>query len=455
MSSKSGCWIFSRLPSWNGAIHRAWEGMNSVIWSSRSSTTVTGRALHTRPSQISRRATGAPGSNTQPASAEPGREGRVCRVDQRRGARSHGGDLVAQRRGPRLVLERGRVDLHVVGGAPDRHRDRVGGARAVGGRVRVADLGDLARELHQLGGLAPDLERDRRRLLVPLLDRLRPDRLLVVGLLRHLERGHHAVERGRVAVGELEEGRTRALGLGQDRVHPLLVLLVSLAADREVAHHRDQRRAGGPGHRGDRAAARRGRVRRQLRQELVDLLLRDAHLRPPSALTSRSRICSSASNPSSRRCSGSPSASAAAGTNPTISDDRTCLSRSAASALTASNAALGDVTSTSTRFIETVTAPRSGTANPIARTAGRPPPDSRTAFAISLAASSVPVRYRLNATSGFRAPTAVAPARPISCGPKSGRRSPRATASRSASNSPLRTSARLARSGEVAARSYR
>jgi hypothetical protein len=56
---------------------------------------------------------------------------------------------------------------------------------------------------------------------------------------------------------------------------------------------------------------------------------------------------------------------------------------------------------------------------------------------------------------GLRAPTAVAPARPISCGPKSGSRSPRATASRSPSNSPLRTSARLARSGEVAARSYR
>ena len=35
------------------------------------------------------------------------------------------------------------------------------------------------------------------------------------------------------------------------------------------------------------------------------------------------------------------------------------------------------VTSWSTRFIETVTQPRSGTANPIARTAGSPPEDSR------------------------------------------------------------------------------
>jgi hypothetical protein len=68
------------------------------------------------------------------------------------------------------------------------------------------------------------------------------------------------------------------------------------------------------------------------------------------------------------------------------------MPRSAARRATASNTARTPVTSWSTRFIDTVTQPRSGTAKPIARTAGRPPPDSRTAVAISFAASASPVR---------------------------------------------------------------
>ena len=47
-------------------------------------------------------------------------------------------------------------------------------------------------------------------------------------------------------------------------------------------------------------------------------------------------------------------------------------------------------------------------------------------LAISFAAaSSEPSRYTLKAMRGMRAPTAVAPAGPIACGPKSGKRSPR------------------------------
>ena len=116
----------------------------------------------------------------------------------------------------------------------------------------------------------------------------------------------------------------------------------------------------------------------------------------------------------------------------------------------------GEVTSMSTRFIETVTAPafgdgepdRADRRQPAARLADR----SRDLLRVVLGAGQVDVERderlaRPDARS--RRPW------PISCGPKSGSRSPRATASRRPSNSPLRTSARLARSGEVAARSYR
>ena len=51
------------------------------------------------------------------------------------------------------------------------------------------------------------------------------------------------------------------------------------------------------------------------------------------------------------------------------------------------------VASVSTRFIDTVTHPRSSTKNPMARTFFSPPEDSRTLRAICLAASSsVPSR---------------------------------------------------------------
>jgi len=110
------------------------------------------------------------------------------------------------------------------------------------------------------------------------------------------------------------------------------------------------------------------------------------------------------------------------------------------------------VASKSTRFIDTVRQPRSGTKNPMARTFFRPPEVSRTRLAIAFAgASSVPVRYMLNAISGLRAPTATAPAFPISCGPKSGSRLPAATSARRPSYSPLRTSASERRSGTNAA----
>ena len=46
------------------------------------------------------------------------------------------------------------------------------------------------------------------------------------------------------------------------------------------------------------------------------------------------------------------------------------------------------VTSTSTRFIDTVTQPRSGTEKPIARSAGKPPHEVRTDRAMSFAAAS-------------------------------------------------------------------
>ena len=158
-----------------------------------------------------------------------------------------------------------------------------------------------------------------------------------------------------------------------------------------------------------------------------------------------SKTCSSGSNPLSRSENAAESATAAWGTRPTISLETTSSPYREASAR---------VTSVSMRFIETVRQSRSGAKNPIARTLVRPPEDSRTRRAIALAdSSSRPPRYTLNATSGLRAPTATAPARPISWGPKSGSRRPAATSAFRPSYSPLRTSARLRRSEESAARS--
>src|SRR3989304_2281738 len=76
-------------------------------------------------------------------------------------------------------------------------------------------------------------------------------------------------------------------------------------------------------------------------------------------------------------------------------------------------------------FIDTCTIPRSFRAKPFARTYFSPPLDSRIACAIFFATwmSGVP-RFTLNAISGARAPTTLAPAVGWSClGPKSGARS--------------------------------
>ena len=65
--------------------------------------------------------------------------------------------------------------------------------------------------------------------------------------------------------------------------------------------------------------------------------------------------------------------------------------------------------SQSSTFIETCTWPAPGSARPSARTPGKPPVRSRTASAISRAASSEPRRFTLNAISGRRAPTITPP----------------------------------------------
>ena len=64
----------------------------------------------------------------------------------------------------------------------------------------------------------------------------------------------------------------------------------------------------------------------------------------------------------------------------------------------------------SSMFMLTCTSPALGSSSPSARTPGKPPPRSRTTAAISRAASSVPRRLTLNATSGRLAPTRTHPA---------------------------------------------
>ena len=83
-------------------------------------------------------------------------------------------------------------------------------------------------------------------------------------------------------------------------------------------------------------------------------------------------------------------------------------------------------------LVETCARPRAGRSRPIARTPGSPPPDSRSSAAICRASSTSSVaRSTLNATSGGRAVTSVAPVRgSIARGPKSGLSSPSAIRAR-------------------------
>src|SRR2546430_3756543 len=76
---------------------------------------------------------------------------------------------------------------------------------------------------------------------------------------------------------------------------------------------------------------------------------------------------------------------ARSGTRPTTSLFRTATPRCRAAASTAANTVAGDVTSMSSRFIDTCAFP--STSNPEACTAGSPPLDVRIRFAMSLARS--------------------------------------------------------------------
>ena len=116
-----------------------------------------------------------------------------------------------------------------------------------------------------------------------------------------------------------------------------------------------------------------------------------AHARVPSsaASTSRSSTWRSGSNPASLRWSTSSSAERRRRHEPHDLGVRHGHAVADGEPRTSSNASRSPVTSWSTRFIDTVTMPpRSGTANPIARTAGSPPLDSRNADAIAFAAAS-------------------------------------------------------------------
>ncbi len=196
----------------------------------------------------------------------------------------------------------------------------------------------------------------RAALLVPALDRLANGRPSLRRVLRHLERGHHAVERGGVDVGELEERRARVLGRVEDPAIALLDVLVAGFADREVAHHRDERRTRRADEGRDRAATRGRRVGRQLVEEPLDRLRRDgvSHRFAP-----RSRAAPGSARPRRtprvvgarrRRRRARPEAR---GRRSRTRAPR--IPRSAPSASTASNAVRGPVTSKSTRFIDTVT----------------------------------------------------------------------------------------------------
>src|SRR5439155_237123 len=283
--------------------------------------------------------------------------------------------------------------------------------------VGVARGDRLLRDTHQVHRTPSDLERHVGGVLERVLERVGADVLLLHRLLRQLVRGHHVAIGGSVAVGQAQEDMPFLVALLGHGCHPAGHLFEPLLLERQTGHHRDQRRAGRRRDAGPRPSAGGRRIGPELVEEPLDPLASErnvhrdrglwhrnalpggpadrrafrrgpfGHVAHPAPSICRSSTWRSASNPRRRTWAMSPSPSAASGTRPTISESVIRSPRASASRATASNASTIPVTAWSARLIDTVTHPRSGTRNPIARSAGSPPPEVLTVRAIARAAS--------------------------------------------------------------------